>query len=90
MKLNTTLIKEMKNLGLSESPDAILRQSVALFLFQKRLVSIGKAAELAAMALSGFMDLLQSLKIPQTEYTQDDFDMDASTIKRLKRERHAS
>jgi len=34
-------------------------------------VSIGKAAELAGMPLSGFMDLLSELKIPTTVSLED-------------------
>lgn len=87
MKLNTSLLKSMKTVGLSE-PDDVLHESVALFLFQKKLISIGKAAELAKMGLAQFMELLQSMKIPQTEYTEEDLDRDLSAIKRLKRRRH--
>jgi len=87
MKLDTTLLKSMKAVGLTE-PDNVVRESIAIFLFQKKLISIGKAAKLANMSLAQFMGLLQSLKIPQTEYTQDDLSMDIATIKRLRRGRH--
>lgn len=87
MKLNNSLIKSMKTVGLVE-PDDVVHESVALFLFQKKLISIGKAAELAKMGLAQFMELLQSMKIPQTEYTEEDLDRDLSTLKRLKRRRH--
>ncbi len=80
----------MKTIGLYEPPDEIVRESVALFLFQKGLISIGKAAELSNMGLARFMELLQSLKIPQTEYSHEDLAMDVATIKRLKRGRHRS
>lgn len=89
MRLNTSLIKSMKTVGISE-PDDVVQESVALFLFQKKLISIGKAAELSNMGLAQFMELLQSLKIPQTEYTQEDLTMDLSTIKRFERGRHRS
>ena len=90
MRLNTLLIKSMKTVGLSEPPDNVVRESVALFLFQKRLISIGKAAELANMGLAQFMELLESLKIPQAEYTQEDLATDLSAIKKLKRGRRRS
>jgi len=83
MKLETTLSKSLKAVGLTEQ-DNVVRESISLFLFQKRLISIGKAAELANMSLSQFMELLQSLKIPQTEYTQEDLLTDLATIKRLR------
>ena len=90
MRLNTSLIESMKTVGLSEPPDEVVRESVALFLFQKGLISIGKAAELANMGLARFMELLQSLKIPLTEYSHEDLSIDVATIKRLKRGRRRS
>ncbi|MDP3259869.1 MAG: hypothetical protein COZ31_11205 [Nitrospirae bacterium CG_4_10_14_3_um_filter_44_29] len=89
MKLDTTLLKSMKTVGLTE-PDNVVRESIALFLFQKKLTSIGKAAKLANMSLAQFMEFLESLKIPQAEYTQDDFLMDLATIKKLRRGRYKS
>lgn len=86
MKLDTLLIKSMKTAGLSE-PDDVVYESVALFLFQKKLISLGKAAELSKMGLAQFMGLLQSMKIPQTEYTEEDLVSDLSTSKRLKQRR---
>ncbi|MCL5061712.1 MAG: UPF0175 family protein [Nitrospirae bacterium] len=83
MKLENTLLKSLKSVGLIE-PDNVVRESIALFLFQKKLISIGKAAELANMSLAKFMDLLESLKIPQAEYTQDNFLTDLATIKKLR------
>ena len=89
MKVDTTLLKSMKTVGLTE-PDNVVRKSIALFLFQKKLTSIGKAAKLANMSLAQFMEFLESLKIPQAEYTQDDFLMDLATIKKLRRGRYKS
>jgi predicted HTH domain antitoxin len=86
MKVDTTLLKSMKAVGLPE-PANVVRESIALFLFQKKLISIGKAAELADMNLAQFMDLLGSLKIPQAEYTREDFLSDLTTIKKLRQER---
>lgn len=87
MKLDTILLKSMKTVGLTE-PDNVVRESIALFLFQKKLISIGKAAKLANMNLAQFMEFLESLKIPQAEYTQDDFLVDSATIKKLRRGKH--
>lgn len=73
----------MKTVGLTD-PDNVVRESVAIFLFQRKLISLGKAAELANSSLAKFMELLQSLKIPQAEYTQDDLLMDMAALKKLK------
>ncbi len=84
MKLESTLLKSLKSVGFTE-PDNVVRESIALFLFQRKLISIGKAAELSNMSLAQFMELLQSLKIPQAEYTQDDLSTDTATIRKLRR-----
>lgn len=84
MKLNASLVKSIKTAGIPEPPDDVVRESVALYLFQKGLISMGKAAELSNMGLARFMDLLQSLKIPQAEYSNEDLAMDLATMKKLK------
>lgn len=84
MRLNASLIKSIKTVGFPE-PDDVVKESVALFLFQKKLISIGKAAELANLGLAQFMELLESLKIPQVDYSHEDLAMDLSTVKKLKR-----
>ncbi|HAK88800.1 MAG: hypothetical protein A2077_02650 [Nitrospirae bacterium GWC2_46_6] len=83
MKLDAVLLKSMKAVGVPQ-PDNIVRESIALFLFQKKLISFGKAAELANMSLAQFMDMLESLKIPQAEYTQEDLSIDSATIRKLR------
>jgi predicted HTH domain antitoxin len=90
MKLNTSIVKSLKTAGVSEPPDEVVRESVALFLFQKGLISAGKAAEVSDLGLARFMDLLQSMNIPFAEYGQDDFAMDSATLKRLKAGRRKS
>ena len=59
----------MKTVGLSEPPDEVVRESVALFLFQKGLISIGKAAELANMGLARFMELATILALLSSSIT---------------------
>lgn len=86
MKLDAALIKSMEIVGLTDSEN-VVRESVALFLFQKKLVSVGKAASLADMSLARFIELLKSLKIPQTEYTSDDLSMDFKTLHKLERKK---
>jgi len=87
MKVDATLLKSMKAVGLPQ-PNDVVRESIALFLFQKKLISIGKAADLANMSLAQFMDLLESLNIPQAEYTEDDLAADMATTRKLKRGKH--
>jgi len=73
----------MKTVGLTD-PDNVVRESVAIFLFQRKLISLGKAAKLANTGLEQFMELLRTMNIPQTEYSQDDFLIDLKTIRKLK------
>ena len=89
MKLDTTLLKSMKTVGLTE-PDNVVRRVYSPLPLPKKLISIGKAAKLASMSLAQFMEFLESLKIPQAEYTQDDFLVDLATIKKLRRGRYKS
>ncbi|NOZ70114.1 MAG: UPF0175 family protein [Deferribacteres bacterium] len=86
LELDPALLRSMKNLRLAD-PGSVVREAVALFLFQKKLVSAGKAASLADMSLAGFMDLLDSVKVPQAEYTPEDLSMDLKTLRSLKRKR---
>ena len=90
MKLNASIVKSLKTAGVSAPPDEVVRESVALFLFQKGLVSMGKAAEMADMGLARFMDLLQSMNIPLAEYGREDFAMDSGTLKKMKAGRRKS
>jgi len=48
-----------------------IRKAIALQLFQEHLISSGKAAELAGMCLSDFMDLTREKRIPWFDYTEE-------------------
>ncbi|MFQ6093712.1 MAG: UPF0175 family protein [bacterium] len=49
-----------------------VKKIVALELFRQRRLSSGKAAQLAGMCLSDFMDLTREHKIPWVEYTEEE------------------
>ncbi|MEW6095405.1 MAG: UPF0175 family protein [bacterium] len=49
-----------------------LRQACALELLRERKLSFGKAAELAGIPLSDFMDITRENKIPLREYSEEE------------------
>lgn len=59
-----------------------LRKELAVHLFEREILSFGKAAELAKMSKWDFMSLLGSRKIP-LHYDEEDLDEDIKTFQRL-------
>ena len=59
------------------------RESLALRLYGEHRLSLGKAAELAALPIVKFMDLLQALQMPVVEYGEDEYAQDTETITAL-------
>jgi predicted HTH domain antitoxin len=59
---------------------ADLKVEMAIHLYEQRRLSIGKARELAGMALWEFRQLLASRGIPP-HYDVDDLDEDVSTLR---------
>jgi predicted HTH domain antitoxin len=56
------------------------RESLALRLYGEHRLSLGKAAELAALPIVKFMDLLHALQMPVVEYGEDEYAQDLQTI----------
>lgn len=52
-------------------------------LFAAKIVSLGKAAELAGKSLWEFIDILKSHQIPWGEYTEESAAMDDIAMKKL-------
>ena len=63
---------------------AELKIEMALHLYAQGRLSIGKARELAGMALWEFRQLLASRRIPP-HYSVEDFDEDVATLRELSR-----
>jgi predicted HTH domain antitoxin len=61
-----------------------LKVEMAVHLYAQRRLSIGKARELAGMALWEFRQLLASRRIPP-HYDEADLDEDAATLRELGR-----
>lgn len=66
-----------------------VKTALALYLFQERIISIGRAAELAGEPRATFELLLGQMGIPPARFTKDDWEHDGRAIKEA-RERHAS
>lgn len=60
-----------------------LKKELALYLFEKGVLSFGKASELAGMSQWDFMDLSGSKGIP-LHYGTKEFEEDMKTIKEIK------
>jgi len=74
----------MKLIGLEGEKLAIeMKRVMAVHLFARGLLSIGKAAELAEASLAEFMDILTSGGLPAVEYTADDLERDLKALEEL-------
>ena len=56
------------------------REGLAMRLYGTHRLSLGKAAELAALPIAKFMDLLRSLNMTVVEYGEDEYAQDLKTI----------
>jgi predicted HTH domain antitoxin len=61
-----------------------LRTELAVHLYQRQKLSLGKAKELAGLTVWQFLQLLGSRGIP-VNYDTDQFEEDVATLKRLGR-----
>ena len=57
---------------------------LAAHLFEKGVLSLGKAAELAEFNLGTFIRFLDELEIPFIDYDEDELDAEFKTAKKLK------
>lgn len=63
-----------------------LTKELAVHLFEKEILSFGKASKLAKMPKWEFMSLLANRRVP-LHYTEDDFEDDLVTLKRLNKDK---
>jgi predicted HTH domain antitoxin len=74
----------MRMIGLEGDKLAMaMRRATAIDLFRAGLLSIGKAAELADMGLSDFIDLLVRNGVTIAEYSAEDLRKDLIAFERL-------
>jgi len=84
--LKPEVFMAMHMLGLEQDKlVAVMKRATAVDLYRRRLLSIGKAAELAETSLAEFMDLLVESGIPVAEVTLDDLASDEAALRGLRR-----
>ncbi|MEW5692271.1 MAG: UPF0175 family protein [Candidatus Hydrogenedentota bacterium] len=66
-----------------ENVEKDVKEATALKLFREKRLSFGKAAELAGMCLSDFMDLTREHKIPLIDYSKEELEDEIKTSKEL-------
>lgn len=76
----TALVVALDRLGLPDT--AAVRSGLALSLFRSGSISVGSAAQIAALPLPRFLEILSSLKIPVVEAEQRELDADLAAARR--------
>ena len=74
------IIFAMRGLEKPEELKNRLKMALALLLFQERVISLGKATELAGMSRVKFMDVLKEHDIFAYDYSKEDFKKDQQMI----------
>ena len=69
--------------GKSRDISGEIKKAIAVNMFQRKVISLGKASELAGMNRVVFMELLKSYNIPAYEYSENDYKEDLKSIKKL-------
>jgi len=78
------IIFAMRGLEKPEELQKKLKLALSIILFQERVISLGKATELAEMSRVKFMDVLKEHDIFSYEYTKEDFKRDQNVIVRYR------
>lgn len=69
---------------LTDQPlDSFMKELAILELYRRRLISSGKAAELAEMSRSEFISYSSRLGIPFLDMSEDEFEAELDRIKQL-------
>lgn len=79
------IIFAMRGLEKPEEVKKKLKVALAIFLFQERSISFGKATELADMSRVKFMEVLKEHGITAYEYGEKDFERDQQVIARYRK-----
>lgn len=71
----------MQLIGLDSAGLAVeMKRAMAIDLFRRGLISIGKAAELAGVSLVALMDILNEAGVAVAEYSADDLQQDNTML----------
>ena len=63
--------------------EARARLALAIGLFQEDEVSVGRAATIAGLSYRDFLDALQERGIPAFTYTEEMFEQDLATLRKM-------
>ncbi len=74
------IIFAMKGLEKPEEIKKKLKIALAIFLFQERSISLGKATELAGTSRVKFVEVLKEHGMSAYEYSERDFERDQQVI----------
>lgn len=80
MEIPKDILFAMREVKDSEKIKKKLNTALAMFLFQERSISLGKAVELAGTSRVKFMEILKAHRLPAYEYSEKDFGMDAEAV----------
>ena len=80
IELPRDIIFAMRGLQKPEEVKKKLKIALAIFLFQERAISLGKATELTEMSRVRFIEVLKEHSIPAYEYGDEDFERDRQMI----------
>lgn len=74
------IVYSIEKLGKSKDIAKEIKISLAVTMFQRNVISLGKATELAEMSRVKFIELLKEYNIPAYEYREKDYAKDQKTI----------
>ena len=80
IELPRDIIFAMRGLQKPEEVKKKLKIALAIFLFQERAISLGKATELTKISRVRFIEVLKEHGIPAYEYGEKGFEKDQQVI----------
>lgn len=80
IKIPDEILLLLETLAQGQTPEDNVKISLAIGLFLAKIVSLGKASEMAGLSLNDFIYLLQSNNIPWKEYSDEDFQYDLKAL----------
>ena len=80
IELPRDIIFAMRGLQKPEEVKKKLKIALAIFLFQERAISLGKATELTKISRVRFIEVLKEHGIPAYEYGEKSFEKDQQVI----------
>jgi len=84
IEINEDAYLTLSSLGYSKGRIAEeARRYLSAHLFKERLLSLGKAAELAEMNISDFIEFLDKIQIPIIDYDDEELEREFEVVKEI-------